>query len=97
VHPLRVLRFAVRGLGPRVRLNVRYGDAPFLSLPVVRRPVVRQVRLNVRNGGRQRLSFLPDLSGRYTAELQKPRIRLPSIVAIVGAAGIGVVIGRTIP
>ena len=38
-----------------------------------------------------------DLSRRYVAELSKPRIKLPSIVAIVGAAGIGVVIGRTIP
>ncbi len=38
-----------------------------------------------------------DLSRRYVAELQKPRIKLPSIVAIVGAAGIGVFIGRTIP
>jgi hypothetical protein len=32
----------------------------------------------------------------YVAELQKPRIRLPSIVAIV-SAGVGVGMGRTIP
>ena len=38
-----------------------------------------------------------DLSRRYVAELSKPRIKLPSIIGIVGAAGIGVVIGRTIP
>jgi hypothetical protein len=38
-----------------------------------------------------------DLSRRYIAELNKPRIRLPSLVGLVGAAGIGLVIGRTIP
>jgi len=38
-----------------------------------------------------------DLSHRYIAELNKPRIRLPSIVGLVGVAGIGLVIGRTIP
>lgn len=38
-----------------------------------------------------------DLSRRYVAELNKPRIKLPSVIGIVGAAGIGVVIGRAIP
>ncbi|UCG88636.1 MAG: hypothetical protein JSW71_08880 [Gemmatimonadota bacterium] len=32
-----------------------------------------------------------------TPELKKPSVRLPSIVGLVGAAGIGLVIGRTIP
>jgi len=38
-----------------------------------------------------------DLSRRYIAKLNKPRIRLPSLVGLVGASGIGLVIGRTIP
>ena len=33
----------------------------------------------------------------YVAELQKPRIRLPPLVTIVGAAGVGVVVEKTIP
>jgi hypothetical protein len=35
-----------------------------------------------------------DLSTRYVAELQKPRIRLPSLVGFVGAVGVGFVVGR---
>ena len=38
-----------------------------------------------------------DLSRRYIAELRKPRIRLPTIVGFVGAAGVGLVVGRVIP
>lgn len=38
-----------------------------------------------------------DLSARYVAELKKPRIRLGSAIGLLGAAGLGVVIGRTIP
>ena len=38
-----------------------------------------------------------DLSERYIAELKKPRIRLGSVIGLIGAAGIGVVIGRSIP
>ena len=38
-----------------------------------------------------------DLSRRYIAELNKPRIRLPSIVGFVGAVGVGIVVGRVIP
>ncbi len=38
-----------------------------------------------------------DLSQRYIAELKKPRIRLGSVIGLIGAAGIGVVIGRSIP
>ena len=38
-----------------------------------------------------------DLSRRYIAELNKPRIRLPSIVGFVGAVGVGIVGGRVIP
>jgi hypothetical protein len=34
------------------------------------------------------------LSRRYVAELNKPRIRLPSLVGFVGAVGLGVVVGR---
>lgn len=30
-------------------------------------------------------------------ELKKPRIRLPSLVGLVGAAGVGLVVGRAIP
>ena len=30
----------------------------------------------------------------YYAELNKPRIRLPSIVGFVGAVGVGIVVGR---
>ena len=37
-----------------------------------------------------------DLSRRYIAELEKPRIRLPSLVGLVGAAGAGLVVGRVI-
>jgi hypothetical protein len=36
-----------------------------------------------------------DLSRRYIAELNKPRVRLPSVIRIVGAADLGVVIGMT--
>ena len=35
-----------------------------------------------------------DLTWRYIAELNKPRIRLPSIVGFVGAVGVGLVVGR---
>ena len=38
-----------------------------------------------------------DLSQRYIAELEKPRIRLGSVIGLRGAAGVGVVIGSTIP
>ena len=38
-----------------------------------------------------------DLSERCIAELKKPRIRLGSVIGLLGAAGIGVVIGSTIP
>src|SRR3990172_1434837 len=38
-----------------------------------------------------------DLSQRYVAELKKPRIRLGSVIGLLGAAGVGLVIGRTIP
>ncbi len=38
-----------------------------------------------------------DLSQRHIAELKKPRIRLGSVLGLIGAAGIGVVIGRSIP
>jgi hypothetical protein len=38
-----------------------------------------------------------DLSERYIAELNKPRIRLPSAIARLGAAGIGVLVGRVVP
>jgi hypothetical protein len=38
-----------------------------------------------------------DLSRRYVAELKKPRIGLGSAIGILGAAALGVVIGRTIP
>jgi len=31
------------------------------------------------------------------AELKKPRIRLGSVIGLLGAAGVGLVIGRTIP
>lgn len=37
-----------------------------------------------------------DLSRRYVAELKKPRIKLGSAIGLLGAAGVGVVIGRTI-
>jgi len=37
-----------------------------------------------------------DLSQRYIAELHKPRIRLPSLVGLVGAVGVGVVVGRVL-
>ena len=35
-----------------------------------------------------------DLSRRYIAELNKPRIKLPAIVGLVGAVGVGFVVGR---
>jgi uncharacterized protein YlxW (UPF0749 family) len=38
-----------------------------------------------------------DLTRRYIAELNKPRIRLPSLVGFVGAVGLGLVVGRAIP
>ncbi len=41
-----------------------------------------------------------DLTRRYIAELNKPRIRLPAIVGFVGAVGavgVGLVVGRVIP
>jgi len=37
-----------------------------------------------------------DLSGRYVAELKKPRIRLGSAIGILGAAGLGLVVGRAV-
>src|SRR3990170_4421468 len=37
-----------------------------------------------------------DLSKRHIAELRKPRIRLGSALGILGAAGVGLVVGRTI-
>jgi hypothetical protein len=38
-----------------------------------------------------------DLSQRYIAELNKPRIRLGSVIGLIGAAGIGLLIGTAIP
>jgi uncharacterized protein YlxW (UPF0749 family) len=38
-----------------------------------------------------------DLTRRYIAELNKPRIRLPAIVGFVGAVGVGLVMGRVMP
>lgn len=38
-----------------------------------------------------------DLSKRYVAELKKPRIRLGSALGLLGAAGVGVVLGKAIP
>ena len=37
-----------------------------------------------------------DLSGRYVAELKKPRIRLGSAIGMRGAAGVGLVVGRAV-
>ena len=38
-----------------------------------------------------------DLARRYIAELNKPRIKLPTIVGFVGAVGVGLVVGRVMP
>ena len=38
-----------------------------------------------------------DLSQRYIAELKKPRIRLGSVIGLLGAVGVGVVVGRSVP
>jgi len=38
-----------------------------------------------------------DLSGRYVAELRKPRFRLPSPLGLVAAAAVGLVVGRALP
>jgi hypothetical protein len=38
-----------------------------------------------------------DLSDRYVAELKKPRLKLPSAIGLLGAAGVGLVVGRAIP
>jgi len=38
-----------------------------------------------------------DLTRRYVAELNRPRIRLPTIVGFVGAVGVGFVVGRVVP
>jgi len=35
-----------------------------------------------------------DLTQRYIAELNKPRIRRPSLVGFVGDVGVGLVVGR---
>ena len=43
---------------------------------------------------RSERSHIMSLSRRYVAELNKPRIRLPSLVGFVGAVGLGVVVGR---
>jgi hypothetical protein len=45
-------------------------------------------------------SSYQDLSRRYIAQLNRPRIRLPAIVGFVGAVGavgVGLVVGRVIP
>jgi N-acetyl-anhydromuramyl-L-alanine amidase AmpD len=38
-----------------------------------------------------------DLNDRYVAELKKPRLKLPSAIGLLGAAGVGLVVGRAIP
>jgi len=38
-----------------------------------------------------------DQSRRYVAELQKSRFRLGSAVGVLGAAGVGLIIGRAVP
>ena len=38
-----------------------------------------------------------DLSERYITELNKPRIRLGSVIGHLGAAGVGVLVGRVVP
>ncbi len=42
--------------------------------------------------GAQRKSGSPS-----TTELKKPRIRLGSVIGLLGAVGVGVVVGRSIP
>ncbi len=38
-----------------------------------------------------------EVSERYIAELKRPRIRLGSVIGLLGAVGVGVVVGSTIP
>jgi hypothetical protein len=38
-----------------------------------------------------------DLASRHVAELRKPRIRIPSVIGLLGAAGVGLVVGRALP
>jgi len=47
-----------------------------------------------RDSLRAAYSSYRDLSRRYVTEFNKPRIRLRSIVGLVGACGVGLVVGR---
>ena len=65
-----------------------------------RREVLRLEAANAEaheTGHRTAYAGYRDLSQRYIAELKKPRIRLGSVIGLLGAAGVGVVIGRSIP
>ncbi len=49
-------------------------------------------------GYRNAYANYQDLSRRYIAELNRPRIRVaPALVGLIGAVGVGVVIGSRIP
>ncbi|MBI2403214.1 MAG: hypothetical protein HYW06_05780 [Gemmatimonadetes bacterium] len=48
-------------------------------------------------GYRTAYATYQDLSKRHIAELKKPRIRLRSALGLLGAVGVGAVVGRAIP
>jgi hypothetical protein len=75
-------------------------DSLRLTVIALQDSVTRLVAANAeayQTGYRTAYMGYQDLSRRYVAELKKPRIRLGSALGILGAAGVGVVIGRTIP
>jgi len=62
--------------------------------------VARLVAANAdayRTGYQTAYASYQELSKRHIAELMKPRIRLGSALRLLGAAGVGVVVGRAIP
>lgn len=75
-------------------------DSLRLVLAALQDSVTRLVAANAaayQTGYQAAYAGYQDLSRRYVAELKKPRIRLGSALRLLGAAGVGALIGRTLP
>lgn len=75
-------------------------DSLRLAITALQDSITRLVAANAdayQTGYQAAYADYQDLSRRYVAELKKPRIRLGSALGLLGAAGVGALIGRTLP
>ncbi len=82
--------------GERTHINARH-SYPYLVVVQAVKLLRRRSRGPPSAGYQAAYAGYQELSERYIAELKKPRITLGSVIGLIGAAGIGVVIGRSIP